>query len=207
MEFMGFHVVDMIIVGLILFLAIRGLVNGFSKELFNFLALIGGIAVAARTHSMVGELIAKQNLIPNMSADFQKFVGFAVVLILIVILFNIISSIRTHLRSENPGLLSRVLGYIISVARYVFIFSLIVFGINNADFLKEKLSKHYKESQLFEPMIQIGGKLLNANQQPTESTPTNENNDTNDTNISSDGNISMNVEDFTLTDRNTSNKD
>ncbi len=207
MEFMGFHVVDMIIVGLILFLAIRGLVNGFSKELFNFLALIGGIAVAARTHSMVGELIAKQNLIPNISIDFQKFVGFAVVLILIVILFNIISSIRTRFRSENPGFISRVLGYIISVARYVFIFSLIVFGINNADFLKEKLSKHYEGSQLFEPMIQIGGKLLNANQKPTESTPTNENNDTNDTNISSDGNISMNVEDLTLTDRNTSNKD
>ena len=206
MEFMGFHVVDMIIVGLILFLAIRGLVNGFSKELFNFLALIGGIAVAARTHSMVGELIAKQNLIPNMSADFQKFVGFAVVLILIVILFKIISSIRTRFRSENPGFISRVLGYIISVARYVFIFSLIVFGINNADFLKEKLSKHYEGSQLFEPMIQIGGKLLNANQKPTESTPTNENNDTNDTNISSDGNISMNVEDLTLTDRNTSNE-
>ena len=49
-------------------------------------------------------------------------------------------------------------------------------------------------------------KLLNANQEPAESTPTNENNDTNESNISSDGNISMNVEDLTLTDRNISNE-
>ena len=202
MEFMGFHIVDMIIVGLILFLAIRGLVNGFSKELFNFLALIGGIAIAARTHSIVGELIAKQDIIPNMSADFQKFVGFAVVLILIIILFNIISSIRTRFRSEDPGFFSRLLGYIISVARYVFIFSLIVFGINNADFLREKLSKHYDGSQLFEPMIQIGGKLLNANQEPTENTPSNENNESN---ISTDSNISIDVSNITLTDHNKSN--
>jgi len=207
MGFMGFHIVDMIIVGLILFLAIRGLVNGFSKELFNFLALIGGIAVAARTHTVVGALIAKQNLIPNMSIDFQKFVGFAVVLILIIILFNIISSIRTRFRSENPGFISRIFGYIISVARYIFIFSLIIFGINNADFLKEKLSKYYEGSHLFEPMIQIGGKLLNTNQKPAKSTTINENNESNETKIDSDENISMDIEHLTLTDHNRSNQD
>ena len=189
MEFMGFHVVDMIIVGLVLFLAIRGLVNGFSKELFNFLALIGGIAVAARTHTIVGNFIAEQNILPDLSADFQKLVGFATVLILILILFNVISSLRTKLRNEEPGFISRFLGYIISVARYVFIFSLIVFGIHNADFLKEKLSKHYEGSQLFEPMTQIGAKLLNASEEETTSR-----NESNNSEISQDNNSSINIE-------------
>jgi len=210
MEFMGFHIVDMIIVGLVLFLAIRGLVNGFSKELFNFLALIGGIAVAARTHTMAGEFIVKQNILPELSSDFQKLVGFAAVLILILILFNIISSIRTKFRAESPGFLSRLFGYLISVARYVFIFSLIVFGINNADFLKEKLSKHYEGSQLFEPMVQLGGELLNANQNSESTTPnntTNENNVSNENNDSnqSDNNTSMDLN-ITLTDYNKSTK-
>jgi len=204
MEFMGFHIVDMTIVGLVLFLAIRGLVNGFSKELFNFLALIGGIAVAARTHTMAGEFIVKQNILPELSSDFQKLVGFAAVLILILILFNIISSIRTKFRAESPGFLSRLFGYLISVARYVFLFSLIVFGINNADFLKEKLSKHYEGSQLFEPMVQLGGELLNANQNSESTTPNNTTNENNDSN-QSDNNTSMDLN-ITLTDYNKSTK-
>jgi len=193
MEFMGFHLIDVIIVGLVLFLAIRGLVNGFSKELFNFLALIGGIAVAARTHTVVGKFISEQNILPELSLDFQKLVGFAAVFILILIIFNIISSLRTKLRSEKPGFFSRLLGYIISIARNVFIFSLIVFGINNADFLKEKLSKHYEGSKLFQPMVQLGGELLNINQTPDENitTENNSSNESNDTN-QSDSNISMN---------------
>jgi membrane protein required for colicin V production len=196
MELMGFHLVDIIIIGLVLFLAIRGLVNGFSKEFFNFLALIGGIAVAARTHTVVGKFISEQNILPNLSPDFQKLIGFATVLILILITFNIISSLRASFRSEQPGFLSRLLGYLISIARYVFIFSLIVFGINNADFLKEKLSKHYEGSKLFQPMVQLGGKLLNVNQTTEETNNSvNDNNsseENNDTN-KSDSNLSMNL--------------
>ncbi len=199
MELMGFHVVDMIIVGLILFLAIRGLVNGFSKELFNFLALIGGIAVAARTNETVGKFIAEQNILPELSSDFQNLIGFATVLIFILIIFNIISSFRTNFRTEAPGLISRVLGYLISIARYIFIFSLIIFGISNADFLREKLSKHYENSQLFHPMVQLGGELLNANSTPEENT-TKENNHTN----RSDNNITMNLN-VKLTEHNKSN--
>jgi membrane protein required for colicin V production len=201
MEFMGFHVVDMIIIGLVLFLAIRGLVNGFSKELFNFLALIGGIAIAARTNEPVGRFIAEQNILPNLNSDFQKLIGFATVLILILIIFNILSSIRTKLRTEQPGVISRVLGYLLSVARYVFIFSLIIFGINNADFLREKLSKHYEKSQLFQPMVNLGGELLNANN-PNRKTEENS-----DSNISS---IELNVkltEHNETTENNKSNLD
>jgi len=213
MEFMGFHLVDVIIVGLVLFLAIRGLVNGFSKELFNFLALIGGIAVAARTHTVVGKFISEQNILPDLSPDFQKLIGFATVLILILIIFNIISSLRSNFRAEHPGFLSRLLGYIISVARYIFIFSLIVFGINNADFLREKLAKHYEGSKLFTPMVQLGGKLLNVNQTPdenatVENNTSNENNETNqsDSNISMNPNIKL-TEHNETTENNKSNLD
>lgn len=209
MELMGFHVVDMIIVGLVLFLAIRGLVNGFSKELFNFLALIGGIAIAARTNETVGKFIAEQNILPELSSDFQKLIGFATVLIFILIIFNIISSIRTKFRTETPGVISRILGYLISVTRYIFIFSLIIFGISNADFLREKLSKHYEKSQLFQPMVELGGELLDADKTSEENVQENitkennassENNDTN----RSDNNITMNLN-VKLTEHNKSN--
>jgi len=204
---MSFHLIDMIIVGLILFLAVRGLVNGFSKELFNFLALIGGIAVAARTHTLVGKFISEQNILPELSPDFQQLVGFIAVLILILIIFNIISSLSSRFGSENLGLISRLLGYIISVARYIFIFSLILFAINNADFLREKLSKHYEGSKLFHPMVQIGEKLLNVNN-TTDNNLSTENNDSSkdDSNLSINLNVKL-TEHNNSTENNKSNLD
>jgi len=158
---MDFHIVDMVIVGFVLFLAIKGLVNGFSKELFNFLGLIGGITVAARTHEIVGDLITKQNILPEVAVNYQKIIGFIAVFLALWILFNLIASIVEKFSSNEIGIFSRILGYIIGVVRYGFIFALIIFGLNNAEFLKEKLQKHYEGSKLFNPMVKIGQKLLN----------------------------------------------
>ena len=158
---MDFQMIDMVIVGVVLFLAIKGLVNGFSKELFNFLGLIGGIAVAARANEMVGDLIIKQNILPEMFTQYQKIIGFIAVFLAIWILFNLISSLFSTFTSEEIGVVSRILGYIVSVVRYAFIFALIIFGFNNADFLKEKFSKYTEHSQVFTPMSVVGEKLLN----------------------------------------------
>jgi|GEM_PF-1394685 len=207
---MDFDMVDMIIVGLILFLAIRGLVNGFSKELFNFLALVGGVAVAARAYTSVGEFINQQNILPAMNLDFQKFIGFAVILVVIWVVLSLISSIITQFTSTEPGFISRFLGYIVGVARYVFIFSLIVFGISNSDFLRKNLSKHYAGSQLFVPMATIGTQLLNMdeqqskNQKPATTGENNESNISNETNVSNEGNLSINMNKITLTEHHSS---
>ena len=153
--------IDMIIIGVVLFLAIRGLVNGFSKELFNFLGLIGGIAVAARVNDVVGDLIIKQNVLPEMFTQYQKIIGFVTVFVAIWIIFNLISSLISSFNSEDVSIVSRILGYIIGLARYALIFSLIIFGFNNSDFLKEKFAKYTQQSQLFVPMSKVGAKLLN----------------------------------------------
>ena len=165
---MDFYVVDMVIVGLILLLAIKGLVNGFSKELFNFLGLIGGIAIAARTHEMVGKIIVEEKILPEAIINYQKLLGFIAVFFATWIIFNIISSIVSKIASKEVGFISRFLGYLIGLARYLFIFSLILFGLNNADFLKEKFSKYYDKSQLFTPMVKIGEKLLYKEVNSTE---------------------------------------
>ena len=175
---MDFQIVDMVIVGIILFLAIRGLINGFSKELFNFLGLIGGIAVAARTNEMVGDLIIKQKILPEVLVQYQTIIGFIAVFLAIWILFNLISSLFAGFTSEEVGILSRLLGYLIAVTRYAFIFALIIFGFNNADFLKEKFSKYTENSQIFAPMSMVGEKLLNKVSSENNETVTSENNTT-----------------------------
>ncbi len=175
---MDFQIVDMVIVGIILFLAIRGLINGFSTELFNFLGLIGGIAVAARTNEMVGDLIIKQEILPDVLVQYQTIIGFIVVFLAVWIIFNLISSLFAGFTSEEVGVLSRLFGYLIAVTRYAFIFALIIFGFNNADFLKEKFSKYTQSSQLFAPMSMVGEKLLNRVSSENNASVTSENNTT-----------------------------
>jgi len=197
--------IDIIIAGLILFLAIKGLVNGFSKELFNFIGLIGGVALAARLHTTVGELISKQNILPNVNENFPKFLGFIAILLAVWLLFSFISSIFSKVSSNEVGFFSRILGYIIGVARYVAIFSLIIYGVNKADFFKEMISKHTEESKIFTPMANFGGKLLNMEEEQEEKKEEEIKVDTNETNASSESNISMDLNSITLQDHNESN--
>jgi len=175
---MDFQIIDMVIIGVILFLAIKGLVNGFSKELFNFLGLIGGIATAARTNEMVGDLIVKQNILPEALLQYQKIIGFIAIFIVIWVLFNLVSSLFASFTSDEIGIVSRIFGYVVGIARYAFIFALIIFGFNNADFLKEKFSKYTEKSQVFVPMSTIGEKLLNKVHSENNETVTTENNST-----------------------------
>jgi len=187
---MDFQIIDMVIIGIILFLSIKGLVNGFSRELFNFFGLIGGIAIAARSNEIIGNLLVEKNILPEALLQYQKIIGFVAVFVLVWVIFNLISSLFSTFTSEEIGIISRIFGYLIGIVRYAFIFSLIVFGFNNADFLKEKFSKFTKDSQVFEPMSMIGAKLLNKTH--SENNASVENNstiiDTNSTNTIEDNN-------------------
>lgn len=187
MEFMGFHIVDIVIVALIAFLAIKGLVNGFSKELLNLITIVGGVILAARYNLMAVKFIEEQNLFPKIPAEFTNIVGFILIVVSVWFVLGIISSIITKLSPEVDGFISRFLGYILSAVRYVFIFSLIIFGINQSDFFKESASKFSQETKLFKPMAEIGQKVLNLD------------NNTSNNNVT-DNNTSIN-----LTEHNASN--
>lgn len=173
MEFMGFHIVDIVIVTLVAFLAIKGLVNGFTKELLNFITIVAGIFLAARYNTTVVQLINEQKLVPQIPDDFAKIVGFILILFAVWLVIGVISSIISKLTAGPTGFISRLFGYILSAARYVFIFSLIVFGISQSDFFKESATKFKTETQLFEPMSQFGKQILNVDLNETFSTDTN----------------------------------
>ena len=183
---MDFNMVDMIIVGLVLFLAIKGMVNGFTQEFFNFVALIGGVAIAARVHTIAGEKINELNILPNITTEVQNFIGFLATFLIIWAMISFIASIITKISSGGPNFISRILGYIIGIVRYMAIFSLIIFGVSKADFLRENLSKHYADSQLFVPMSEIGAKLLNLDGNQTTNSD-----ETNSTKVTSKDNMTL----------------
>ncbi|MCH9740189.1 MAG: CvpA family protein [Epsilonproteobacteria bacterium] len=161
---MEFTTFDLIIIGLILFLSLKGLVNGFTKELFNFIGLIGGVAVASRMNTTVGEFI-NSTIYPITNEPALKLTGFVAALLIVWILFSFISSILDKVSSSEAGFFSRVLGYIMTAVRYVAIFALIIVGIQKSEFLTEKLEQYYVGSQLFPTLSDIGTQLLNIEEQ------------------------------------------
>ena len=163
MDFMGFHIVDVVIVALMLFLAIKGLVNGFAKELVNFIIVVGGVAVASRFNVAVVDFINAQGIVPNIPEGYAKFIGFIIILIAIWLILGIVSSVLIKVTGSANGIVSRLLGYILSFARYLFIFSLIIFWLNQAEFFHKKTEKLKSETQLFIPMANLGARLLDAN--------------------------------------------
>lgn len=162
MELMGFHIVDITIVALIAFLAIKGLVNGFTKELLNFFAVVGGVLLAARYNSHIISFINEQNLGVTIPAEFSKIIGFVLIILAVFIVVSLLSTIINSLISDRTSFLSRVAGYLLSAARYVFIFSLIIFGVSQSDFFQKSATKFQEETQLFKPMTDIGMQILNV---------------------------------------------
>jgi len=173
MEFMGYHIVDVVIVGLVAFLAIKGLVNGFIKELLNFITIVAGVVLAARYNTKVVEYINQQNLIPQIPEEFAKLAGFVLIILSVWLVIGLISSIMSKVTSGPTGFINRLLGYILSAIRYLFIFSLIIFGMSQADFFKKSTKKFNEEAQLFKPMAEIGAEILNIDINNTAKAETN----------------------------------
>jgi len=165
MEFESF---DIIIVGLILFLSLKGIVTGFTKELFNFIGLIGGVALASRVNVEVGTFLS-ENVFPLNNEPSLKLVGFVATLLGVWLIFTMVSSIINGFLSDDIGIFSRILGYLLTIARYIAIFAIIIVGIQQSEFISKKLSGHYENSQLFPILNDIGIQILN-NQSDNNST-------------------------------------
>ena len=203
-------IIDIIIVALVLFLAIKGLMNGFSKELLNFISIIGGVALAARFNTSIVELVNEQQILPIISNEYTKIIGFILIILLVWLIISVISTIVNRLTNHEVGIPSRLVGYILSATRYFIIFSLIIFGVTQSDFFKNQASKLEKDSQLFKPMSQVGATLLNIevnntvvkeDTNITTTTVVKENNNTDE----EEKNVTIPSTEVALTEHNTSN--
>ena len=86
---MGFSYFDIIVSIIVLFLGLKGIINGFFKELFGLLGIIGGIFIASRVGDDVGQLISNAVFKFENSADIG-FTGFLVTLALFWLLMVVV---------------------------------------------------------------------------------------------------------------------
>lgn len=147
---------DIISVALILILGIKGIVNGFVKEVFGLVGIIGGIYFASRYAPEAGALIDSHVFKFGNQAALYLF-GFIAVLVL----FWICSLFLGYLISQalslsGLGIIDKLTGFLAGSLKIFFVFSIFAVTMNNIEFIKTKLEPYTQKSMMFPIFLEAG---------------------------------------------------
>jgi len=147
---------DIISVALILILGIKGIVNGFVKEVFGLVGIIGGIYFASRYAPEAGALIDSHVFKFGNQAALYLF-GFIAVLVL----FWICSLFLGYLISQalslsGLGIIDKLTGFLVGSLKIFFVFSIFAVTMNNIEFIKTKLEPYTQKSMMFPIFLEAG---------------------------------------------------
>ena len=114
-----------IFIGIILIFAlVRGLMNGFVKELASTIGFLLGLFVAATCYQTLGEYLTVDGSEVNM---FTSIVAFLLLWIIVPIVFGLLATLITKaLDLTALGIANRIGGGILSMAKYLVLLSCVL---------------------------------------------------------------------------------
>jgi len=157
----GLNAIDITIIILVLLMSIKGSMNGFFRELFGFIGLIGGVFVASRMAGSIARYIDTNVFhLENFAA--LKLIGFLAVLGAVWALSVFIGNLVVGLSKENPhSTIDRLFGFLLAGTKYFLIFALIISALFRSPLIKENMAKSIKQSRLYPTLDQVGATLIN----------------------------------------------
>ncbi len=156
----GFNSFDLIIGAIILFLGLKGLIDGFVKEFFGLAGIIGGIYYGSRYADTIGRFISDNIfLIKNETA--LTFVGFIVGLFAIWVGMVLLGSIVTKItHASGMGMVNKILGLLFGWAKIFLIISVLVYAISSIEATKKIVEKYTHDSFLYPYLLKTGGYII-----------------------------------------------
>ena len=145
---------DIIFVIIIAWAAFRGYSKGFIYQAATLTALFFGIYGAVKFSNVVSRFMALKF---DLTSEYLPLIAFAVTFILIVIIIHLLGKMLEKLvKAVALGSINKILGIVFSIAKSLFIISVILTGINhineNAQLIpEEKIGK----SLLYKPISKI----------------------------------------------------
>ncbi len=156
-----FNYFDITIGAIILILGIKGFMNGFIKEAFGLIGLVGGVYFASRFAQKAATFI-DINFLHLENIALLKLIGFLVVLVIVWLSATILGSIFSKLINiSGLGFINRFFGFIAGAGKYLLIFALIVAALSNIALIKDNLESYSKNSVLYPYLKQIGSSIIN----------------------------------------------
>ena len=154
---------DLTVGVLLVIFGIKGLFNGFIKEVFGLIGIIGGIFIASRFASQAGALIDEKIYhIDNRASVY--FIGFLVILLLFWMASLLIGLIFTKLISlSGLGLLNRIFGFLVGSLKIFLLFSIVIFALRSIDIFKSNIDKRLDGSFIYPYLIKSGDYIVKLN--------------------------------------------
>jgi len=151
---------DLVAAIIILLLGLKGIINGFFKEVFGLVGIIGGIFVASRIGDSVGEEL--NSLIFNFSSPAAvSFLGFLTTLALFWLLMVLVGFIFKKLSSlSGLGPLDKILGFIFGASKFFLIAAVIAHAAYSIKAVKSTIDSAMGSSILFPIMVETGAFIM-----------------------------------------------
>jgi membrane protein required for colicin V production len=160
--------IDLGIAAFVLILGLKGFINGFFKELFGLLGIIGGVFVASRLNEDVAKVI-QENLFAFDSVAAANFTGFLIALIAFWLLMTFVGAIFSKLSAQSGmGLVNMIFGFLMGAGKIFAIFSIIVYAISNVSFAQSFIEKYTHNSILVPVLKDVGGYIVNIDPNSVE---------------------------------------
>jgi len=151
---------DLAIGIIVLLLGLKGIINGFFKELFGLIGIIGGIFIASRVGNVFGQEI--NDAVFHFSSDAAvNFTGFLLTLAVFWIIMIILGVLFKKMsKLSGLGAVDKVLGFLFGSGKFFLIGSVIVYAIFNIKTIRENLAPAMENSILFPIMVETGSYIM-----------------------------------------------
>lgn len=151
---------DVAVGSIVLLLGLKGLMNGFSKELFGLIGIVGGLFVASHIGGPIGSFL-NESLLHFETSTAVNLVGFVFTVAIFWLLMVALGAGFKRLSSlSGLGIVDQVLGFFVGASKFFFIMSVIVYALFSVTAIRENFGDKMKDSIFFEPMVATGDFIL-----------------------------------------------
>jgi len=157
---MEFNYFDLVVASIILLLGLKGIINGFFKEIFGLFGIIGGIFVASRVGNEVGQQLS-DTIFKFESASAINFTGFLATLAVFWLGMILLGAIFKKLSSlSGLGVIDKILGFLFGASKFFLIAAVIAHAAYNINAVKTTLDSTLQESKLFPVLVATGAFIM-----------------------------------------------
>ncbi|KPH53787.1 CvpA family protein [Helicobacter pullorum] len=155
----GLSYFDLIIGALILLIGIKGIVNGFIREVFGLFGIVGGVYIASVYSTQAGEWIS-QNIYTFENPSAIALIGFLVLLIVVWVASLVVAEIlQRAVNMSSQSTMNRMLGFCFGALKTFMIFAVIFYAVSNIQIAKGFMQKHTQNSVLY-PLLLDAGEVI-----------------------------------------------
>lgn len=144
---------------IILLLGLKGVINGFFKEVFGLVGIVGGIFIASRFGSSIGGYL--NNAIFNFDNEGAiGFTGFLFTLAIFWVLMILLGyAFKKLSKISGLGVYDRILGFVFGASKFFLIAAVIAHALYNIAALRPSIDSFMNNSKLF-PVLTSAGSVI-----------------------------------------------